>query len=253
MITVNKRTLTCALVMATLVVAGVAVGADEAKGWDTSLAVGGNLTRGNSDTMGVNAALTTRRDYEKTEYRFGLEANYGENTTTAADGSDDTLKTTENAKLYANVKRKLGAPYVYSDTSIFHDELADLDYRLIVSIGGGAYLLDDARDKLGLEAGLAYVVEAFKSGANSDGLALRLAARHDHTFSATAKMWTAVEYLPQIEDFGDYLLSAEIGTETVLNSSLNLRLVVQDRYDSTPSAGLDENDLSVIAALVFKP
>jgi len=187
------------------------------------------------------------------EYRFGLEGNYGENTTTAADGSDDTLKTTENAKLYANIKRKLGVPYLYSDNSILHDDLAGLDYRIIVGVGGGFYALDNASDKLGIEGGLAYIVEEFTSGDNDDGLSLRVAARHDHIFSKTAKCWASVEYIPRLADFGAYLLNAEIGTETVLNSRLNLRLVAQDRYDSEPPAGLDENDLAIIAALVFKP
>ena len=106
---------------------------------------------------------------------------------------------------------------------------------------------------VGLEAGLAYVFEKFESGEDDDGVSLRLAARHDHTFSETAKCWASVEYLPNVDDFGDYLLNAEVGTETVLNSKLNLRVVAQDRYDSEPPDGLEDNDLSVIAALVYKP
>ncbi len=245
-----KIALSGAIAMTVMVSAVVAAEAEE---WDTSLAVGANLNQGNTDTMGVSAALTTARDYKKMEYRFGIEANYGENTTTADDGSENTDKTAQNAKTYANIKRKLGTPYIYSDNSILHDEIGGIDYRAIIGAGGGFYASDNDEDKLGIEAGLAYVAEEFESGENDDGLALRLAARHDHTFSETAKCWASVEYLPNMDDFGDYLLNAEIGTETVLNSTLSLRVVAQDRYDNEPPDGLEDNDLAVIAALVYKP
>ena len=249
---IYKIGVSCAIAAAFM--AGIAVaddGAAESEGWKTSLAVGANLNQGNTETMGINAALTTERATEKTEYRFGLEANYGENTTMADDGSENTDKTTQNGKAYANIKRKFGAPYAYSDNSILHDEIGGIDYRAIIGVGGGLYVVDSDKDKLGLELGLAYVIEKFESGADDDGLSLRLAARHDHTFSETAKYWAAVEYLPHMDDFDDYLLNAEIGTETVLNSTLSLRVVAQDRYDNTPPAGLEENDLSLIAALVY--
>jgi putative salt-induced outer membrane protein YdiY len=253
MTTFCKTTLSCLLAVAAMAVTVTAEDAAEEKGWDTSLALGANLNQGNTDTMGINAALTTERDTDDMAYRFGIEANYGENTVTATDGGEDTQKTTQNAKAYANIKKKLGVPYLYSDNSVLHDEIGGIDYRVIIGAGGGMYALDDDNDKLGLEAGLAYIIEKFESGDDDEGLSLRLAARHDHTFSETAKCWAGIEYLPRLDDFSDYLLNAEIGTETVLNSTLSLRVVAQDRYDSEPPAGLDENDLALIVALVYKP
>ena len=34
-----------------------------------------------------------------------------------------------------------------------------------------------------------------------------------------------------------------------MNDRLTLRVVVQDKYDSTPAAGAEHNDLSVIAGI----
>jgi putative salt-induced outer membrane protein YdiY len=226
--------------------------ATEAGEWDASLAVGVNLTQGNTETLGINSTLTTARSGEEMEYRFGLEANYGESTLTATNGLDETEITTQNAKAYANIKRKLGAPYVYSDSSLFHDDLAELDYRAMIGLGGGAYALDNETEKLGLEMGLSYIMEAFASGESDAYMALRVAARHDHTFSATAKCWAAIEYLPSLDDFAMYLLNGEIGTTATLNGTLSLRLVAQDRYQSEPPAGLDGNDLAILAALALK-
>ncbi len=243
----------CAIALA--LVTGI-VGADETvddNGWDTSLAVGANVNRGNTETLGVNAALSTERDYETMEYRFGIEANYGETTTTEADGSDNTDKTTQNAKAHANIKRKFGRPYLYSDNHVLHDEIGGIDYRLIVGFGGGLYLLKNDKDELVLEGGPAYVFEKLETGEDNDNKSLRLATRYDHAFSKTAKCWASAEYLSNLDDFGDYLLNAEIGTETVLNGTLNLRVVAQDRYDSEPPDELEYNDLALIVALVYKP
>ncbi|MDP6491025.1 MAG: DUF481 domain-containing protein [Kiritimatiellia bacterium] len=245
---IYKIGVSCAV--AAVFMAGMAVAA-EGEGWKTSLALGANVNQGNTETMGVNAALTTGRATGKMEYRLGIEANYGENTTMAEDGSENTDKTAQNAKAHANIKYRLNGTYWYTDDSILHDEIGGIDYRAIIGVGGGLYAMDNAKDKLGLEIGLAYIIDEFESGEDDDGVSLRLAARHDHTFSETAKCWASVEYLPNMDDFEDYLLNAEIGTETMLNSTLSLRVVAQDRYDGEPPDGLEANDLSLVAALVY--
>jgi putative salt-induced outer membrane protein len=248
----HNRTVSSAI--AVTIMAGVAIAADgaaEAEGWNTSLALGANLNQGNTETMGINAALATERKTEKMEYRLGIEANYGENTTVAEDGSENRDKTAQNGKAYAHIKRLLGAPYIYTDHSILHDEIGGIDYRATIGGGGGMYATNNDKDKLGLELGFAYIIEKFESGEDDDGVSLRLAARHDHTFSETAKCWASLEYLPDTDAFEDFLLHAEIGTETMLNSTLSVRVVAQDRYDSEPPGGREENDLSLVAALVY--
>ena len=55
--------------------------------------------------------------------------------------------------------------------------------------------------------------------------------------------------MPQAEDFDDYLLNAELGVEAALNSHVNLRTVLQNRYDNTPGEGLEKNDLALITGI----
>jgi putative salt-induced outer membrane protein YdiY len=47
-------------------------------------------------------------------------------------------------------------------------------------------------------------------------------------------------------------MNAEAGIEAAINTSLSLRFVVQDRYDSQVPADRKENDLAVISSLVYK-
>jgi hypothetical protein len=85
-----------------------------------------------------------------------------------------------------------------------------------------------------------------------------------YAFSDKAKIWQSAEYLPKANDFGDYLLSAEVGAEAAMNSRVSLRIVLQDKYDSTPAivladkndsasgSALNANDLTLIAGVAIK-
>ena len=223
-------------------------------GWDTSLALGLNTTDGNSDTLSVYGSLTAANEGPNVDTRLGLEVNYGKSdVTVTVDGmsSTDTETTTENAKAYAIFKRKLEEAYLYSDNSLFHDDLASLDYRLMLGAGVGRFLLETDASKFGLELGAVAAWEDY-TGEEDDGyVSLRFAQRLDHAFSEKSKGWETVEYIPQADDFDAYLLNFEVGAEAAMNSKLSLRVVLQDRYNSTPPAGIDKNDLTVIGSLVM--
>ena len=55
--------------------------------------------------------------------------------------------------------------------------------------------------------------------------------------------------MAEAEDFDNYLLTGEIGVEAAMSERLNLRVVVQDKYDSTPAANAEYNDVSLIAGV----
>jgi putative salt-induced outer membrane protein len=214
--------------------------------WDSTVAAGLNVTSGNSETLAANAAVTAERVGDVHEIRLGIEGNTGDS---EIDGVDET--TTQNAKAQAVYKYKLNGSYLYSDNSIFHDDIADIEYLLIVGVGVGYRVVDTERAKLGLEIGVAYVEEELDDGTKDDKIAGRLAVRHDQTLSEQSKCWFSAEYLPSVDDMDDYLLNGEAGVEASLNSTLSLRVVVQDRYDSTVPVDREHNDLSVISSLVY--
>jgi len=213
--------------------------------WERSLAVGATVTSGNSETTAANASIVAEKAGERNEVRLGAEGNFGEST---IDGADET--TTENAKASLTYKRKFNGSYLYSDNSLAHDDIADLDYRLIVGGGYGYRVIKTDTAKLGLELGTAYMHEELADDSKDDGILLRASARHDQTLSENAKLWATVEYLPRADDFNDYLINGEAGAEAALSKGLSLRVVIQDRYDSIVPVGRDQNDLSIISAVV---
>ena len=242
-----KRLFIACIVTSGLLMAGTGLAQEAAAPapFKTSLSAGLTLTDGNSETMQGNASLVTEGEKKGLgSVRAGVEAKYGEST---VDGVKET--NVNNAKGFANAKKTITPlTFGYGDGSLLYDEVADIDYRATLGPGAGAYLVKNDKTSLSVEAGPTYVWEQV-ADVQDDYLAVRFAERFDLVLSPTSKLWESVEFLPRVDDFSDYLMNAEIGAEAAMTTRINLRLVLQDKYDSTPGAGLEENDLTLIGAL----
>jgi len=253
------RTTLTALVVAGFV-AGAVFGQEDAaaekpekKAWETTLAVGLDLTHGNSDTMLSSASLRTEHEEGSHSFRAGLEGAYGETEVTQNEETGETRDetTAQNAKAMANYKLKWDVPYLYVDATWDHDDIADVDYRFIGGPGVGTTLFGRDEFKIETDVGLAYVREDV-GGVTDDYASLRASEYMKWQLSETAKLWQEAGSLPRTDDFDDYLLTVELGVEANLNATMSLRIVVQDKYDSTPAPGQENNDISLVSALTWQ-
>ena len=227
-------------------------------GWATALNAGLTLTDGNSETLAANVGLKTEGAQEGLgSVLAGAEFNYGESTVrtkTVDEAGGETVaetdeKTVENAKLFANVKKTLSPrTFLSLDGTALYDDVADVDYRATLGPGLGFYAVKNDKRELSLEAGPSYVWEEV-GGARDDYLALRFAERYVCQALPNAKLVQSLEYLPEAEDFDNYLLVGEIGVEAAMSDRLSLRVVLQSKYDNTPAEGKERNDLSLIAGI----
>ena len=226
-----------------LLAVGPARAADRKQQWDSSAALGFNLTSGNSDTLLFTAQLQTEREYEKDIWRLGATASYGEN---------DGTKSTEKAAAEAEYQRLLSERlYAGLRLDIAHDAIAGIDYRATVSPSIGSYFIKSALTRLSAEIGPSFVTEKTSDG-RRNYFALRLGERFEHKFNDNAKVWQAVEIFPQVDDFSNFIARAEVGAEAALNSKISVRVVVKDEYDNQPADNRKSNDVAVISSLVYK-
>lgn len=218
---------------------------EPASGFKNTLSAGATLTDGNSETLQVNVGFVTEGERKGLgSVRAGLEGNYGESTVVS-----NKETTVENLSGFVNVKKTISTRTFGSvNGDILYDDIAQIDYHATLGPGVGAYLVKNDETALSFEAGPSYVWEKV-ADVRDEYLALRFAERVDHALSKTAKVWQSLEYLPKADDFGDYLLSAELGVEAAVNASMSLRLVLQDKYDITPGTDLEKNDLALIAGI----
>ncbi len=238
---------------ASLLLAALPVATIANEEFRTSLSLSLTMTEGNSETRVGNAELVTEGATETLDMvRAGIEGNYGESTvrrTINGETERERSTTVENARLFAHAEKTLSErAYSYLDGSAYYDDIAQIDYRAMIGPGMGIYLAQTESTALKMELGASYLWEDV-AGMRDDYLAVRLAQRFEHALRDTARIWQAAEWLPQVDDLENYLIQAEIGSEADLIERLSLRVVLRNKYDSTPGADLKRNDLTLIAGI----
>lgn len=214
--------------------------------WDVSAAAGLTLTRGNSKTLlfTANVAANKKWDHDQNELNLGADGVYGEN---------DNVKNAESVHGFGQYNRLFSErAFGYLRLEGLHDAIADIDYRLQVSPGAGYYFLKQTNLTLRGEVGPGYIYEHDGDGTTRSYMSLRVAERFEYKLNDHAKIWECAEYLPQVDDFQNYIINAEIGVETTMTKKLSLLAYIQDSYHSEPAAGRLKNDLKLVSAIKYK-
>jgi putative salt-induced outer membrane protein YdiY len=211
--------------------------------WESSVATGLTLTSGNSDTLLFTAAALTERKGKINELSFGADMAYGKN-----DGEENLYTVHGFSQVNHLFTDKF---YAYLRVNALHDAIADLQYRVTVGPGAGYYLMKETNTTLSVEGGSAIVFE--RLGTNDNTYAtLRLAEKFEHKFNGWARVWQTVEILPQVDDFNNYLVNAELGIESSLSKKLSLQTFVVDNFNNQPAGGRQKNDVKLVSGLKYK-
>jgi putative salt-induced outer membrane protein YdiY len=225
---------------------------EEKKKWESVAAIGITLSRGNSQNFMATGTINSSRKWEKDELLLGGSAGYGETTTRNPGQPSETSKTDDYIKGFSQWNHLITERfYAGLRFSAEHDDIADLDYRFTLSPLVGYYFIKTTNAFLSGEIGPSGIYE--KQGGREDTyVALRLAERGEYKFKSGAKIWESVEWLPQIDDFENWILNAELGISAPISKALDVRLVLQDTYDNRPASGRLKNDLKLIAGIGYK-
>ena len=210
--------------------------------WEASASAGISLTRGNTDSALFTARAQAGRKSAKDELSLGADATYGE---------QNSVRNAESIHGYAQYNRLFSErAFGYLRVDGLHDGIADVDYRLALSPGGGYYFIKNDKTRLSLEIGPGFIYE--KQGNDTVGyLTFRAAERFEHKFGDRARVWQSVEWLPQVDHMKNYLLNAEIGVETALTKKLSLQVYAQDSYDNEPAPNRKSNDMKLVSAIKY--
>lgn len=210
--------------------------------WETTAAAGLTLTQGNSDTLLFTANILSGRDWDQNQARLGASATYGES---------ESVRTNETLQAFAQYNRLLNERlYAYLRLDAMRDAIADVDYRFAISPGVGYYFIKSDRTSLSAEVGPGFIYER-QGGDESGYFTLRLAERFEHSFNERARMWQFAEILPQVDDWDNFLINAEVGVETSLTEKLSLQTYLENTYDNDPAPGRKKNDLKLVTAIAY--
>ena len=210
--------------------------------WRLDLNTGFSYTSGNADTLGLSIGLDAERRWQGWQLIGKGNYDYTE---------ADNLTTSNALRLGLQLNRDLTDRwYVGLANTFTYDELAALDYRYQPSLALGYRLWKSERGELTVEAGPGYTWER-QGGVVDDYATIRFAERFRFTLSENARILQSLEYLPQIDDFGRYLLVAEAALTTRIVGNLWWRTAVRNIYNSEPPIGLKQNDLQLVTGLTW--
>jgi putative salt-induced outer membrane protein YdiY len=221
----------------------------ETKAWVTTAAAALALTRGNSENFLVTLSLDTKRKWEHDDAAFGVTGGYGESTV-----NDVNSKNTEFLQGYGQ--------YNYSFTDRFYaglradgqyDGIAGVDYRFKVTPLAGYHIIKNQKMDLSAEVGPSAVFEHLSGEDPKTYAGIRFGERFEYQIVAGTKVWEAVGYIPQIDEWTqNYLVNFEAGIDTAITKAWSLRVVFQDLYASQPAKGKKNNDLRLLAGVAYK-
>lgn len=220
--------------------------------WQRRVGIGFNMTSGNSDTKLFNTDLSATTKRPRYEFVSDAQITYGKS---------DGETTVENGNTKAQYNRLFSArTYAYFNAEAAYDKIAHLDYRYMTGPGAGYYLVKNTKQNFSLELGLAYLKEKTETppqtseiidDVKDQAIILRLIQKYDIILTETSKAWESTEYLPEINDLNKYLINAEMGIDSAINAHFNLRLVIQEKYDSMPAVDIKNHDTTIKSALVY--
>lgn len=218
--------------------------------WTLDLSAGYALNSGNSNTEDVNVQLTVVRLIEEM-LRLTLHGEYFWGTAEDEDtGKDETVTDRGLASLQADLFL-IENGYLYGRTEYSYDKMNDLDRRIDNGIGCGYQIWNTGKAVLDVEAGAAYIDSKYDDESREHGVYLRLAEHGQLKVNDRVMLLESVEYKPKGENFNRYLINASASIRVTLMSNLYFQVSVIDRYDNTPAAGKERNDVAVISSLGF--
>lgn len=214
--------------------------------WEKGIELGMNGSSGNAQAFSLLSAGRLRRETDRSIW--GIDVVY------AKTEANDVL-TQHYGFLNSRFDYKLGDSRwsLWNITRLEYDEFKAFDLRLAINGGLGYDFIRTDRRKLTGRFGAGASREF--GGLSDDWVPEAVfGADYLHKISDKQRLNITTDYYPAWEDFADYRLVTQAAWELLLDeaTNLSLKIGVLDRYDSTPGAGLQENDIDYFITLLWK-
>lgn len=215
--------------------------------WHGNLRAGYTITRGNSETEDANAGFDLQRRADKDRitaagaYFFSREKDDDS-------GDRNTTKDEWFARLQYDYFWKPQL-YVYGNSRVERDRIADLDLRLLIGTGLGYQWFETSQFSLSTEAGVGWQYEVFEDDESNEQVSARLAYHIAKQINRRLRVFHDTEFYPSIEDISDYFLVTQAGLQVSLIESLFVETRAVVKHDSTPADDAEQTDFTYIFSL----
>jgi len=212
--------------------------------WHGNVALNGLFTTGNSETEQFGFTARAVKRWLDDRFSLGAEYSYGRQKDQSTGVTSTTVDYGTGFMKYDHFFTKKF--YGYAGFKIEHDGVAGLTYRTTTGPGVGYEWFESPAFNLSTEAGPAWVHETFENTGSRDFAALRLAYSVDWTPVKLLKLYNTFEYLPNMADFGQYLMNINAGARATVWEGLFGDFRIEYRYNSRPDPGRENTDVRYI-------
>lgn len=217
--------------------------------WTGSVAIGGALTRGNSDTDSFNAGFNLARRTEQDRLEFDGGFLYGRQKVTGLPGKHETENNwfLSGQYNYNLIEQSL---YAYANARIEKDVIAGIDLRLTPGVGLGYNFADEPDFHARAEGGISYLYRKYAHGGGHDeSVAARAAYHIDKNLNAKVSIFHNFEYYPALKRIDDYFFVTDAGLHVALTEKMFSEFKVVEKYDNRPAPGKGRNDTQFILSV----
>jgi putative salt-induced outer membrane protein YdiY len=219
--------------------------------WTGSVVAGALFARGNTYADQVNISFDAVRRTLDDRITLGAAYNFGrqrDNDTNEKETSVDNWFAAGKYDYFFNEKL-----FAFGALRYERDRIAELDRRIVPSIGIGYLWFDEADFKFDTDAGLAYVHEKFDDGNTNDAMSARLAYHlKKDLWEDKVMLFHNLEYYPSLERLDDFLVIADAGVRAAMTDKMFTEYKIEYRYDATPAEGLHKTDLRHVIGVGWK-
>ena len=133
------------------------------------------------------------------------------------------------------------------------DSQESLALRWVLSLGYGYRLANTADEKFVMwgELGAGYRSDNFYGGADEGEAILQINVDWVWKITKTLTYKQLIQYWPSLSNGGEFLLVWNSTFSLPISEKWSFELIVQDKYNSQPVEGNEENDFAIILSLSF--
>ena len=219
---------------------------EEDKLWQSEIAVGYSKASGNTQNNQFSLRSKANRKTDHDEFTLRGDVHYS-----------STKKKMDSQKWYGmgryafsfggNIKW-----YNFYKLELDHDRFANIDYRIIPSIGIGYWFFDEPDWKALTEVGLGLEHTESRDDTNdSDEVILIPRAFFEKKLFGNSLVSQDLTLYPSLGDIGELRLHSESRLRNPINDKLSLSLSLIGDYNSNPPQDTKKNDIQIISALTY--
>lgn len=228
--------------------------------WHGSVNVAFQSARGNTYENSATVLANVNRRWEKDR----VNANFGYYYSETGTSEENKEKSTDRWEIEGQHDHFWSERfYIYENAKFEQDDIAGLDYRLRLGAGGGYQWLDgrnfDSTGKWSFnqEVGAAWIKNSYvdQDPSADDSYATVRYAHHLKYFpkwNDNIEAFHNLEFLPQVDDWENYLIKADVGFTTKIVMDFNLLCKIEWDYNSMPSVGRKSSDFRYIVGLGYQ-